>query len=62
MPLTVSAAADWLQSLLKVESSARDRLATLKATMLSMAAKFGLDHGQVDGCLDTTAKEEIDRC
>ena len=61
MPLTVSAAADCLQSLLKVESSARDRLATLKATMLSMAAKFGLDHGQ-DGCLDTTAKEEIDRC
>ena len=47
MPLTVSAAADWLRSLLKVESSARDRLAThsCKATMLSMAAKFGLDHG-----------------
>jgi hypothetical protein len=45
--LTVSAAADWLRSLLKVESSARDRLAThsCKATMLSMAAKFGLDHG-----------------
>ena len=46
MPLTVSAAGDWLRSLLKVESAARDRLAThsCKATLLSMAAKFGMDY------------------
>ena len=46
MPLSVGAAADWLRSLVKVESTSKDRLAThsCKATMLSMAAKFGLDH------------------
>ena len=46
MPLSVGAAADWLRSLVKVESNSKDRLAThsCKATMLSMAAKFGLDH------------------
>ena len=46
MPLSVGAAADWLRSLVKVESTSKDRLAThsCKATMLSVSAKFGLDH------------------
>ena len=46
MPLSVSAAGDWLRSLLKVESASRDRLAThsCKATLLSMAAKFGMPY------------------
>ena len=46
MPLSVGAAADWLRSLVKAESTSKDRLAThsCKATMLSMSAKFGLDH------------------
>ena len=46
MPLTVGSAADWLRSLLKIDSSSRDRVAThsCKASILSMAAKFGLDH------------------
>lgn len=45
MPLSVASAGDWLRSLLKIESVARDRVAThsCKATLLSMAAKYGMD-------------------
>ena len=47
MPLAVGPAADWLRSLLQIESSAVDRVAThsCKATLLSFASKFGMDHG-----------------
>ena len=46
MPLSVGAAADWLRSLLKIDNAARNRTAThsCKASLLSMCAKFGLDH------------------
>ena len=46
VPLAVGAAGDWMRSLLKIESVARDRAAThsCKATFLSMAAKFGMDY------------------
>eukprot|EP00438_Fugacium_kawagutii_P025313 Skav217866 [mRNA] locus=scaffold2487:52317:58797:+ [translate_table: standard] len=42
LPLTVGAAAEWLRSLLKIESNARNRVAThsCKAALLSMAAKY----------------------
>lgn len=46
IPVPVGAAADWLRALLKIESKAKDRVAThsCKATLLSMMAKFGADH------------------
>ena len=46
MPLLVGAAGDWLRSLLKIESVARDRVAThsCKATLLAMSAKYGIDY------------------
>ena len=46
MPLSVGAAGDWLRSLLKIESVARDRVAThsCKATLLAMSAKYGIDY------------------
>lgn len=46
IPVPVGAAADWLRALLKIESKAKDRLAThsCKATLLSMMAKYGADH------------------
>ena len=45
-PLLVSSAGDWLRSLLKASESLGTRIAThsCKATLLSMCAKFGIDH------------------
>ena len=62
-PLSVSAAGDWLRALLKVgndqpEDGARIATHSCKTTLLSMAARYGIDRGSRRLLGDHTASKE----